>query len=155
MKEGDKAPDFTLPDQNGKPVQLSSFQGKKVVLYFYPKDNTSGCTREACDFRDHFPDFTSLDAVILGVSKDGQKSHANFAQKYELPFTLLSDESTEVMQQYGVWQEKSMYGRKYMGTVRSTFLIDEQGVIRKIWPKVKVAGHAEQVLKAIKALDEE
>ena len=152
MTAGEKAPDFTLPDQNGNPVTLSAFRGKKVILYFYPKDNTSGCTKEACDFRDHFPDFSSADAVILGVSKDGQKSHANFAAKYQLPFTLLSDESTEVMQQYGVWQEKSMYGRKYMGTVRTTFLIDEQGVIQKVWPKVRVAGHAEQVLAALREL---
>ncbi len=152
MTAGEKAPDFTLPDQNGNPVTLSSFRGKKVILYFYPKDNTSGCTKEACDFRDHFPDFSSADAVILGVSKDGQKSHANFAAKYQLPFTLLSDESTEVMQQYGVWQEKSMYGRKYMGTVRTTFLIDEQGVIQKVWPKVRVTGHAEQVLAALREL---
>ncbi len=150
MTAGEKAPDFTLPDQNGNPVTLSAFRGKKVILYFYPKDNTSGCTKEACDFRDHFPDFSSADAVILGVSKDGQKSHANFAAKYQLPFTLLSDESTEVMQQYGVWQEKSMYGRKYMGTVRTTFLIDEQGVIQKVWPKVRVTGHAEQVLAALR-----
>ncbi len=152
MTAGEKAPDFTLPDQNGNPVTLSSFRGKKVILYFYPKDNTSGCTKEACEFRDHFPDFSSADAVILGVSKDGQKSHANFAAKYQLPFTLLSDESTEVMQQYGVWQEKSMYGRKYMGTVRTTFLIDEQGVIQKVWPKVRVTGHAEQVLAALREL---
>ncbi|HHL71087.1 MAG TPA: thioredoxin-dependent thiol peroxidase [Bacteroidetes bacterium] len=152
MTAGEKAPDFTLPDQNGNPVTLSAFRGKKVILYFYPKDNTSGCTKEACDFRDHFPDFSSADAVILGVSKDGQKSHANFAAKYQLPFTLLSDESTEVMQQYGVWQEKSMYGRKYMGTVRTTFLIDEQGVIQKVWPKVRVTGHAEQVLAALREL---
>ncbi len=152
LKEGDVAPDFTLPDENGEPVRLSDFRGKRVILYFYPKDNTSGCTREACDFRDHFPDFRAADAVVLGVSKDGQKSHQNFKRKYDLPFKLLSDESTEVMQKYGVWQEKSMYGRKYMGTVRSTFLIDENGTIQRIWPKVKVAGHAEEVLKALQAL---
>ncbi|RME01567.1 MAG: thioredoxin-dependent thiol peroxidase [Calditrichaeota bacterium] len=149
LKEGDQAPDFELPDENGNPVRLSDFRGKKVVLYFYPKDNTSGCTKEAINFRDQYAQFQKLNAVILGVSKDSPKSHQNFKSKYDLPFPLLADESTQVMQKYGVWQEKSMYGRKYMGTVRTTFLIDEHGVIQKIWPKVKVTGHEKQVLSAL------
>ncbi len=152
LKEGDPAPDFVLPDENGHKVKLSDFRGKRVILYFYPKDNTSGCTKEAIEFRDLHDDFLAKNAVILGISKDGQKSHQNFKAKYDLPFQLLSDESTEVQQAYGVWQEKSMYGRKYMGTVRSTFLIDENGMIRKIWPKVKVTGHASEVLKALDEL---
>ena len=149
LKEGDMAADFTLPDEQGKPVKLSDFRGKKVVLYFYPKDNTSGCTREAIDFRDHLSELETLNTVVLGVSKDGQKSHRNFHEKYELGFHILSDEDMQVMQEYGVWQEKSMYGRKYMGTVRATFLIDENGRIAKVWPKVKVAGHVDAVREAI------
>ncbi len=152
LKEGDLAPDFVLPDENGEPVRLTDFRGRWVVLYFYPKDNTSGCTKEAIEFRDLHEQFAARNAVILGVSKDGQKSHQNFKSKYALPFKLLSDESTEVQQQYGVWQEKSMYGRKFMGTVRSTFLIDDEGRIRKVWPKVKVTGHAEDVLKSLEEM---
>jgi len=149
LKQGDMAPDFTLPDEQGRPVKLSDFRGKNVVLYFYPKDNTSGCTREAIDFRDHLDALDAKNAVVLGVSKDGQRSHQKFHEKYDLRFHILSDEDTNVMQEYGVWQEKSMYGRKYMGTVRATFLIDASGRIAKIWPKVKVTGHVDEVLQAV------
>lgn len=154
LKEGDPAPDFTLPDENGRLVRLSDFRGHPVVLYFYPKDNTSGCTKEAVAFRDSYPEFQALNAVILGVSKDGQKSHQDFKSRYNLPFSLLSDEDTSVMQKYDVWQEKSMYGRKYMGTVRTTFLIDEKGIIRRIWRNVKVNGHDQEVLEALRTLRE-
>lgn len=147
LNEKDKAPQFTLRDSLGNNVSLSDFKGKKVVLYFYPKDNTSGCTKEACDFRDVFPEFKKLNGVVLGVSADSEKSHQGFAQKYELPFTLLSDPDKEVIQKYGVWKEKSMYGKKYMGIERTTFLIDEEGSILKIYPKVKVPGHVDEILR--------
>ena len=151
VKEGDRAPDFSLPTwPDGRPVRLSDFRGQWVVLYFYPKDMTSGCTKEACQFRDLHPEFEKVHAVVLGVSKDSLKSHEKFANKYELPFRLLSDEDTGVAQAYGVWVEKSMYGRKYMGMERSTFLIDPEGNIRRVWRKVKVPGHAEAVLEALK-----
>ena len=149
IEEGKKAPAFTLPDSDGNKVSLKDFKGKKVVLYFYPKDNTSGCTKEACSFRDNLPDFKKLDAVILGVSPDSQKSHQKFRDKYELPFTLLSDEDKTVLEKYGVWQEKKMYGKSYMGVVRTTYVIDEDGKILKVFPKVKVDGHTEEVLKVI------
>lgn len=149
IKEGNKAPTFSLPDSNGKKISLKDFLGKKVVLYFYPKDMTSGCTKEACDFRDSHPDFKKLKAVVLGVSPDSIDSHKKFSEKYELPFTLLSDESKNVLEKYGVWKEKSMYGRKYMGVERTTIIIDENGKIRKIFPKVKVNGHVEEVLKEL------
>lgn len=149
IEEGKKAPAFTLPDQNGKKISLKDLKGKKIVLYFYPKDNTSGCTKEACDFRDTFPDFKKVNAVIIGISPDSVESHRKFAEKYGLPFTLLSDEKKEVLEKYGVWKEKSMYGRKYMGVERTTVIIDENGKILKIFPKVKVNGHSEEVLKAI------
>lgn len=149
IKEGNKAPSFTLPDSTGKKISLKDFLGKKVVLYFYPKDMTSGCTKEACDFRDSHPDFKKLKAVVLGVSPDSIDSHKKFSEKYELPFTLLSDESKNVLEKYGVWKEKSMYGRKYMGVERTTIIIDENGKIRKIFPKVKVNGHVEEVLKEL------
>lgn len=149
IEEGKKAPAFTLPDSDGNKVSLKDFKGKKVVLYFYPKDNTSGCTKEACSFRDNLPDFRKLDAVILGVSPDSQKSHQKFRDKYELPFTLLSDEDKTVLEKYGVWQEKKMYGKSYMGVVRTTYVIDEGGKIIKVFPKVKVDGHTEEVLKVI------
>ena len=150
LEEGKKAPAFTLPDSDGKKVSLKDFAGKKVVLYFYPKDMTSGCTQEACDFRDSFPHFEKLDAVVLGVSVDPVKMHKKFSDKYELPFTLLSDENKEVVEKYGVWKEKSMYGRKYMGIERTTVVIDENGKIIKIFPKVKVNGHVEEVLAVLK-----
>jgi peroxiredoxin Q/BCP len=147
--EGKKAPQFSLPNQEGKKVSLKDFLGKKVVLYFYPKDLTSGCTREACDFRDAFPDFSKAKAVVLGVSADSAATHVKFIQKYELPFELLSDEKKEVLEKYGVWKEKSMYGKKYMGIERSTFIIDKEGTVRKVFRKVKVDGHVEEVLKTL------
>lgn len=143
---GDKAPDFSLLSDLNKTVSLSNFQGKKVVLYFYPKDNTPGCTREACDFRDGLDQFTKLDAEIIGISKDGPEKHQQFKQKYNLPFTLLADSNGDVCIAYGVMNQKSMFGRSFLGIQRSTFLIDEKGIIRAIWRKVKVNGHSEQVL---------
>jgi peroxiredoxin Q/BCP len=152
IQNGDKAPDFTLPTDGGGTVSLKALKGKTVILYFYPKDDTSGCTKEACGFRDALPDFGKTGATVIGVSKDGPASHDKFKKKYKLPFTLGSDEDTAVAQKYGVWVEKSMYGRKYMGMDRSTFLIDGKGVIRGLWRKVKVPGHVEEVLEAVKAL---
>jgi peroxiredoxin Q/BCP len=149
LAEGKKAPAFTLPDSDGNKVSLKDFAGKNVVLYFYPKDNTPGCTKEACDFNEALPDFKKIDAVVLGVSPDSQASHRKFSDKYELPFTLLSDEDKKVLEKYGVWQEKNMYGRKYMGVVRTTVIIDETGEIKKIFPKVKVKGHVDEVLKTL------
>ena len=150
IEEGKKAPDFKLKNQDGETISLKDLKGKNVVLYFYPKDNTSGCTKEACNFRDEFPKFKNVDAVILGVSPDSVASHKKFAEKYDLPFNLLSDEEKKVLEQYGVWQEKSMYGKKYMGVVRTTVVIDENGKVRKIFPKVKVDGHNKEVLDALK-----
>ncbi len=147
---GKKAPSFKLSDSSGKKISLSDFKGKKVVLYFYPKDMTSGCTREACDFRDAFPNFKKIKAVVLGISNDSIEMHKKFIDKYKLPFTLLSDYKKEVVEKYGVWKEKNMYGNKYMGIERTTFIIDEEGMIMKIFPKVKVAGHVEEVLNALK-----
>lgn len=152
VEAGSPAPDFTMPTDGGGSVTLSALKGKPVILYFYPKDDTSGCTKEACGFRDQFPDFSGIDAVVIGVSKDSVASHDKFKAKYELPFTLASDKDTGVAEAYGVWVEKSMYGRKYMGLDRATFLIDREGVVREIWRKVKVPGHVEAVLKAAKAL---
>ncbi len=149
VAEGKKAPDFKLKDQNGQTISLSDYKGKSVVLYFYPKDDTSGCTKEACSFRDGLPGFGKLNAVILGVSADSVESHKKFADKYNLPFTLLSDESKEMIEKYGVWKEKSMYGRKYMGIERTTFIIDENGKIKKIFRKVKVDGHDKEVLDVL------
>lgn len=146
---GQPAPDFTLLDQNGEETTLSKLKGSPVVLYFYPKDNTSGCTKQACGFRDDYSAFEKAGARILGVSPDPVASHAKFADKHELPFTLLADPEKTVCQAYGVWKEKSMYGRKYMGVERTTFLIDAQGIVRQIFPKVKVTGHIEAVLEAV------
>lgn len=146
---GDAAPDFTLPRDGGGEITLSALKGKPVVLYFYPKDDTSGCTKEACGFRDALPDFEKLDAEIIGVSPDSVKKHDKFKEKYDLPFALAADEEKEVVQQYGVWVEKSMYGRKYMGVERSTFLIGADGKIQALWRKVKVPGHVDAVLKAL------
>ena len=149
---GKAAPAFTMPtDGNGK-VTLAALKGRPVILYFYPKDDTTGCTKEACGFRDAMPDFSKIDATIVGVSKDSVASHDRFKAKYELPFILASDADTEVTEKYGAWVEKSMYGRKYMGIERATFLIDGKGVVRGIWRKVKVPGHVEEVLKAVQAL---
>ena len=147
---GKTAPDFALLDQEGKKVSLKDFKGKKVILYFYPKDDTSGCTKEACSFRDDFPKFKKTDAVILGVSPDSVSSHKKFAEKYKLPFTLLSDEEKKVLSKYEVWKEKSMYGKKYMGVERTTYIIDESGKIKKIFNKVKVDGHNLEVIAALK-----
>ncbi|MCJ7552570.1 MAG: thioredoxin-dependent thiol peroxidase [Ignavibacteriaceae bacterium] len=153
VKEGNKAPVFSLPDQDGKKVSLSDLKGKNVVLYFYPKDNTSGCTKEACQFRDAFPRFKGANAVIIGISPDSVESHKKFEKKYGLPFILLSDEKKSVLEKYEVWKEKSMYGRKYMGVERTTFIIDKEGKIRNIFSKVKVSDHEKQVLKALKELE--
>ncbi len=149
LKIGDKAPEFSLvADSRGK-ISLKDLKGKKVVLYFYPKDMTSGCTQEACDFRDNIKKFEKKNTVVIGVSPDDTKSHNKFKDKYELPFTLLSDETKTMLNDYGVWQEKSMYGRKYMGVVRTTFIIDEKGIIEKIYEKVKVPGHIAELLNEI------
>ena len=148
---GDPAPDFALPADGGGTVALRDLRGRKVVLYFYPKDDTSGCTAEACAFRDSSPQIAASGAVVIGVSKDGVASHDRFKSKYGLPFALLSDGDGTVCEAYGVWVEKSMYGRKYMGIERATFLIDEQGVIRQVWRKVKVPGHVDAVLQAAAA----
>jgi peroxiredoxin Q/BCP len=152
LKVGDKAPDFTLPTDGGGKISLKSLKGKPIVLYFYPKDDTSGCTAEACAFRDAMPDFSKIKAQIVGISRDPVASHDKFKKKYQLSFPLASDEDGKVCEAYGTWVEKSMYGRKYMGIDRSTFLIDDKGVIRDIWRKVKVPGHAAEVLKAVQAL---
>ncbi len=149
LVEGAMAPDFTLPASTGKKVKLSDFRGKSVVLYFYPKDDTPGCTKEACSFRDSMPEFDKLDAVVLGVSKDSLRSHEGFIKKYGLNFTLLSDEDTKVNNLYGTWVEKENYGRKYWGTERSTFVVGRDGRIRKIFRKVKVDGHEQEVLEAL------
>ena len=150
IEVGDQAPDFTLPSDGGGTVALKALKGSPVVLYFYPKDDTSGCTAQACAFRDALPDFSKVKAEVVGISRDSVASHDKFKQKYELPFPLASDEDGKVCDAYGVWVEKSMYGRKYMGIERATFLIDGEGVVRKIWRKVKVPGHAEQVLAAVR-----
>jgi len=152
LKIGDKAPDFTLPTDGNGSVALKAQRGKKVVVYFYPKDDTTGCTKEACGFRDAMPDFSKIAATIICISRDSVRAHDKFKQKYALPFILASDESGEVCEKYGVWVEKSMYGRKYMGIERTTVLIDEKGVIRGLWPKVKIDGHIGEVLAAAKSL---
>jgi len=149
---GKPAPDFTLPTDGAGEVKLSELKGKKVVLYFYPKDLTPGCTTESCDFRDRYRDFSGLDAEIIGISKDSIARHDKFKQKYDLPFPLASDETDRVCEAYDVWKEKSMYGKKYMGIERSTFLIDAKGVVRGEWRKVKVTGHADEVLMAAKEI---
>jgi peroxiredoxin Q/BCP len=146
---GDLAPDFALEADDGRTVRLSDLRGRRVVLYFYPKDDTSGCTTQACGFRDQFPRFGSLDAVILGVSPDSVKKHQKFRAKYDLPFTLLADVGHAVADLYDVWVEKSMYGRKYWGNERATFLIDADGRVERVWEKVKPAGHAEEVAAAL------
>jgi len=151
LREGDTAPDFELPASAGKNVRLSSLRGRKVVLYFYPKDDTPGCTREACSFRDNLPKFEGMDAVVLGVSRDSLDSHAKFIDKYSLNFTLLSDERLQAHVLYDTWREKSNYGKTYMGTERSTFVIGENGKIKKIFRKVKVDGHEAEVLAALEA----
>jgi peroxiredoxin Q/BCP len=151
VSEGDSAPNFTLPSDSGHDVSLSDFRGKPVVLYFYPKDNTSGCTTQACGIRDAWGEFTSAGAVVLGVSPDGVSSHAKFKQSYELPFTLLADTDHAVAEAYGVWVEKSRYGRTYMGIARSTFVIDGEGTVVKALANVQPATHADEVLAALAA----
>ena len=148
LEVGDKAPPFKTIDQDGKSVSLSDFKGQKAVLYFYPKDDTPGCTKEACGFRDGWSKFRKRRIAVLGVSVDDAKSHRKFAEKFSLPFTLLADTDKSIVNAYGVWGEKSMYGRKYMGTNRVTYLIDEKGRIAAVWPKVKPEGHADEILAA-------
>jgi thioredoxin-dependent peroxiredoxin len=147
-KVGTKAPDFSMPDQAGKIHKLSDYLGQKIVLYFYPKDDTPGCTKEACSFRDSFDAFKKAGIMVLGVSVDDTASHSKFVQKYNLPFTLLADTDKKVVATYGVWGEKSMYGKKFMGTNRTTFLIDEKGIIVQVFDKVKPDEHAREVLTA-------
>lgn len=151
LQAGDKAPGFSLPDQKGSQVRLSDYRGKQVVLYFYPKDDTPGCTKEACGFRDAWSSVRRAGAEVVGVSLDGQASHQKFIQKYELPFTLLSDEDAAVSKAYGVYKQKHMYGRKTWGIERSTFVIDEEGRLVAVFRKVKVDGHVEEVLATIQS----
>ncbi len=146
IKEGDIAPNFNLPDETGNVYSLKDFAGKVIVLYFYPKDDTPGCIKEACGFRDNFSEITSKGAVVIGISKDSLKSHQKFKIKYNLPFVLLSDEDAIVIKQYDAWGEKSMYGKKYYGTLRKTFIIDENGKIKKIFEEVTPEGHAKEIL---------
>jgi len=152
LKTGNKAPVFTLENQDGNKMKLSDYAGQWLVLYFYPKDNTSGCTREACDFTDNLKGFEKINTTVLGVSPDSVKSHQNFIKKHFLKIDLLSDPDHKALEKYGVWQEKSMYGRKYFGVVRSTFLIDPNGKIAHLWEKVKVAGHVEDILDKLAEL---
>ncbi|MBM3622192.1 MAG: thioredoxin-dependent thiol peroxidase [Alphaproteobacteria bacterium] len=152
VEEGKKAPDFTAATDGGKKLKLSDLRGKAVILYFYPKDDTPGCTKEACGFRDSLPNFGKAKATVIGVSKDGIARHDKFKAKYDLNFPLVADEDGKICEKYGTWIEKSLYGRKYMGIDRATFLIDGTGTVRKIWRKVKVPGHVEEVLDAAKGL---
>jgi peroxiredoxin Q/BCP len=149
IEEGQNAPDFTLTDQDGQLVTLSNLQGKNVLVYFYPKDDTPGCTKEACSLRDTWQDFVNTDTVILGISRDDAVSHRRFIEKYRLPFTLLSDPNAEVMARYGAWGEKNMYGKKSMGVIRSSFLIGPSGHIKKVWRRVKTETHGTDVLAAL------
>ena len=151
VNEGDEAPDFTLRSEVGESVTLSSFRGRSVVLYFYPRDDTPGCTTQACGIRDAYGEFERVGAVVLGVSPDDERSHVKFKQKYRLPFTLLADPDHVVAEKYGVWGEKSYMGKKFLGVTRSTFVIDEAGVVKRIFPKVKPATHADDVLAALGA----
>ena len=147
LKEGSKAPMFEGIDQDGKTIKLTDYTGKKVILYFYPKDNTPGCTAEACNLRDNYESLIKKGFVVIGVSPDSEKSHKGFAGKYSLPFTLIADTSQKIMNDYGVWGEKKMYGKSYMGVLRTTFIIDEKGILEKIIEKVDTAGHTEQIFK--------
>ncbi len=149
LKIGDKAPTFEGKDQNGNTIKLSDFVGKRIVLYFYPKDDTKGCTAQACNLRDNYEALQAQDYQIIGVSKDNEKSHQKFIKKYELPFPLIADIDTSINQLYGVWKEKSMYGKTYMGTDRTTFIIDEKGLISEIISKVKTSDHTAQILKNV------
>ncbi len=150
LKVGDEAPEFKLHDETGKEISLSDFKGKKVIVYFYPKDDTPGCTKEACSFRDVYDEILEAGAVVIGISKDDSKSHERFKNKYNLPFYLLSDPEQKVLEAYGAWQEKKMYGKVYMGIARITFIIDEDGIIQKAYPKVKPESHAEEILEALR-----
>ena len=150
LEAGTRAPDFTLPDQDGNPVRLSSFKGKKVVLYFYPKDNTPGCSRQACAFAARYAGFKAQNVAVIGISKDSVASHQKFAEKYELPFILISDPERVAIEAYGVWQEKKNYGKVSMGVVRSTYIINEEGIIEKVMPKVKPDTNAEEILEYLK-----
>ena len=150
MKKGDIAPDFTLTDKEGRSVTLSGFRGRKVVLYFYPKDNTPGCTRQACAFAGFFTEFRKRNVTVIGISRDSVESHRKFAEKYNLPFILLSDPELQAIQAYGVWQEKKLYGKSSMGVVRTTFIIDESGAIAEVMPKVKPDTNAADVLALLK-----
>lgn len=152
LKENDKAPDFTLRDQTGTEVTLSSFAGKMVVLYFYPRDNTPGCTKEACGFRDAYDYMLAKGAAVIGISPDSSKSHEGFARKYGLPFHLLSDPDHSAAQHYGAWGKKKLYGKEYEGIIRSTFIIGKDGTIVKVFPKVTPAGHADEVLEVLEQL---
>jgi peroxiredoxin Q/BCP len=152
LSVGTQAPDFTLPRNGGGSVSLSQFEGKSVVLFFYPKDDTTGCTAESIAFTKLEPDFKAADTVVIGMSPDSVKSHDKFVKKHDLSVMLVSDEEKTTLEAYGVWKEKSMYGKKYMGVERTTFLLDAEGRIEKIWPKVKVDGHADEVLKAIREM---
>lgn len=152
LQSGSRAPDFSLPDQKGKNHSLSDYKGKWIVLYFYPKDNTPGCTTEACGFRDEYASFQNLNAIIIGISKDSVQSHDKFIQKFNLPFTLLSDKDGEVIESYGAWRLKSMYGKSFMGIVRSTYLINPEGIVAKIYPKVNVKEHAEEIIHDLHTL---
>jgi peroxiredoxin Q/BCP len=147
LKEGSKAPIFEGIDQDGKTIKLTDYIGKKVILYFYPKDNTPGCTAEACNLRDNYDSLIKKGFVVIGVSPDSEKSHKGFAGKYSLPFTLIADTTQKIMNDYGVWGEKKMYGKSYMGVIRTTFIIDEKGILEKIIEKVDTAGHTEQIFK--------
>ena len=151
LETGKPAPDFSLLDQQGKTVTLSNLRGSPVVLYFYPKDDTPGCTKEACAFRDAFAHYEKAGAKVIGVSPDSVTSHEKFIKKYELPFTLLADTEKKVCEAFGVWKEKNMYGKKTMGVERTTFIIDAKGVVRQVFPRVKVDGHSDAVLEAVKA----
>ncbi len=151
LQEGQMAPDFTLPSSEGKDISLSDFRGKHVILYFYPKDNTPGCTAEACDFRDNMARLQSADTIVLGVSKDSLKSHDNFKAKHELNFPLLSDTEGEVLKLYEAWGEKKNYGKVYFGIIRSTFFIDKDGILQKAWYNVRAKGHVDRVLKELEA----
>jgi len=152
LEAGDKVPNFTLPTNGGGTLSLKDLKGRKAVIYFYPKDMTPGCTTEAQDFRDQIKAFDKAGCTVVGVSKDSVKRHDNFVEKQNLPFKLISDENGTLCEDFGVWVEKNMYGRKYMGILRATFLVDAKGVIRQVWPKVKVKGHAAEVLEAAKSL---
>ena len=149
VEEGKKAPSFSLPNADGEIINLSDFKGKTVVLYFYPKDNTPGCTKQACEFRDASEEYASVNTVVIGISPDNQASHQKFRDKFELPFLLLADPDRKAIEAYGVWKEKNMYGKKYMGVERSTFVIDGEGITKKIIRKVKVDGHVESVLSML------